>query len=214
MQVIRNMLISAFLLGLFAVLGVSLVATVFENTAETIAENERFYLLRSLNTLVPSNSYDNDLYHDTIEVIDPQWLGTPRPVTIYRARKAGEPVAVIINAVAPDGYSGNINLLVAIRHDGILAGVRVISHRETPGLGDAIDAQRSDWILGFSGKSLNNPEDKGWAVRRDGGEFDQFTGATITPRAVVKAVQNALKYYAEHQALIFASPASTTQDDS
>ena len=101
----------------------------------------------------------------------------------------------MLETVAPDGYNGSIRLLVAINLDSTLAGVRVVQHRETPGLGDAIDAQRSDWILGFDGKSLTTPPRKDWKVKRDGGDFDQFTGATITPRAVVKAVKKALLYF-------------------
>jgi electron transport complex protein RnfG len=122
---------------------------------------------------------------------------------VYRARKYGWPVAVVLAPVAPDGYNGTIRLLVAIKMDGTLAGVRVIQHRETPGLGDAIEAERSDWILGFDGKSLNDPVQEKWKVKRDGGDFDQFTGATITPRAVVKAVNKALLYFRLHGHSLF-----------
>jgi len=115
----------------------------------------------------------------------------------------GWPVAAVFAPVAPDGYNGNIRLLVAVRLDGTLAGVRVLAHRETPGLGDNIEAERSDWILGFSGKSLQDPKADSWKVQRDGGVFDQFTGATITPRAVVKAVKNTLLYYQEHGQKLF-----------
>ena len=113
--------------------------------------------------------------------------------------------------MAPDGYSGNIHLLVAIKYDGTLAGVRVVNHKETPGLGDAVEAERSNWILGFTGKSLTNPGKKGWAVKRDGGQFDQFTGATITPRAVVKAVYKTLEYYQQHKTQLFSDTGSQKQ---
>ena len=96
--------------------------------------------------------------------------------------------------VSREGYSGPINLLVAVNVDGTLSGVRVVSHKETPGLGDKIETNKDDWILGFVGKSLSNPSEALWKVRKDGGEFDQFTGATITPRAVVNAVREVLKY--------------------
>lgn len=212
MALVKNMSISAVLLGLFAVMGTGMVAWTHHNTAEQIAYNERAYLLRNLHTLVPPDSHDNDLFHDTISVEDKKLLGSNKPVTIYRARQRGEPVAAIINSVAPDGYNGEIKLLVAIRYNGELAGVRIVSHRETPGLGDAIDAERSDWILDFSGKSLANPPEKDWAVKRDGGEFDQFTGATITPRAVVKAVYNTLKYYQQNRLQIFTQSSNLTQE--
>ena len=191
----RPVVISAVFLFLFAVIGSGLVAFTHDNTAEQIAENQRRALLRSLNELIPKDQYDNDVYADILYVHDSELLGTDEAVPVYRARKGGWPVAAVLAPVAPDGYNGNIRLLVAIRLDGTLAGVRVLAHRETPGLGDNIEADRSDWIRGFTGKSLNNPKQDHWKVKRDGGAFDQFTGATITPRAVVKAVKNALLYY-------------------
>ena len=114
------------------------------------------------------------------------------------------PVAVVLALIAPDGYGGPIKLLVGINADGSLAGVRVVNHHETPGLGDAIDTRRSNWILGFTGRSLGDPSPAQWAVRKDGGVFDQFTGATITPRAVVKAVKRALVYFEAHRDTLFA----------
>ena len=191
----RPVVISAAFLFLFAVIGSGLVAFTHDNTAERIAENQRRALLRSLNELIPKDQYDNDVYADILYVHNSELLGTDEAVPVYRARKGGWPVAVVLAPVAPDGYNGNIRLLVAVRLDGTLAGVRVLAHRETPGLGDNIEADRSDWIRGFTGKSLNNPKQGQWKVKRDGGVFDQFTGATITPRAVVKAVKNTLLYY-------------------
>jgi electron transport complex protein RnfG len=203
MSLARNMTISALLLGLFAIAGSGLVAFTFDNTAERIAENHRAFLLRNLHELVMPEMHDNDMFHDVIQVTDKQYLGSKKPVNIYRARKNGKNVALIINAIAPDGYNGDIALLIAIDNTGKLIGVRVTSHRETPGLGDAIEVKRSNWILGFSGKSLENPGKKGWRVKRDGGVFDQFTGATITPRAVVKAVHLALQYFQQHHEMLF-----------
>ena len=185
--------------------GTLLVALTYEGTREQIASNEREALLRKLNELVPQERYDNDIFEDTQQVTNGHLLGTPDPVTVYRARRAGEPVALVIAPVAPDGYSGSIRLLVGINFDGSLSGVRVLAHRETPGLGDRIEADRDDWILGFAGKSLDNPPVGAWHVRRDGGVFDQFTGATITPRAVVKAVRNSLLYYRDNRDALFAS---------
>jgi len=125
----------------------------------------------------------------------------------------GEPVALVIEALAPDGYSGTIRLLVGINIDGSLGGVRVVAHRETPGLGDAIEEERSDWILGFTGKSLQDPPLQKWAVKKDGGAFDQLTGATITPRAVVKAVRQALLYYRDQKDALFAREETTDQHE-
>jgi len=191
----RPVAISAAFLFLFAVIGSGLVAFTHDNTAAQIAENQRRALLRSLNELIPKDQYDNDVYADILYVHNSELLGTDEAVPVYRARKGGWPVAVVLAPVAPDGYNGNIRLLVAVRLDGTLAGVRVLAHRETPGLGDNIEADRSDWIRGFTGKSLNNPKQDRWKVKRDGGAFDQFTGATITPPAVVKAVKNTLSDY-------------------
>lgn len=207
MTVLRAMLISAAILALFAIVGTGLVAYTADQTAERIARNEREALLRSLHELIPPESHTNDLLADRIEVTDRNLLGTPQPVEVFRARRNGTPVAAVINAVAPNGYGGGIRLLVAVRTDGTLAGVRVLRHQETPGLGDKIEAGRADWIRSFEGRSLGNPPLEQWAVRKDGGVFDQFTGATITPRAVVSAVRDTLRYFAAHRAELFSQPA-------
>ena len=204
---IRNTLLSSLLLGLFAIIGTGLVAMTYDATDERIKENERQALLRSLHALVPTQRHDNDPYNDVIEVTAPEKLGSKDPVRIYRARMKDKPVAAIIASIAPDGYSGGIKLLVAVNYGGELAGVRVISHRETPGLGDRIEERRSDWILDFTGRSLNSPNPEQWKVKKDGGVFDQFTGATITPRAIVKAVHNSLLYYRDNEDSIFNTPA-------
>jgi electron transport complex protein RnfG len=203
----RQIIITTIILLLFAAAGTTLVAYTFEKTRDQIAANERATLLRKLHRLIPADQHDNVLLEDTITVRDEALLGSTEPVTVYRARSNGEPVALVIAAIAPDGYSGSIKLLVGINVDGTLSGVRVIAHRETPGLGDAIDETRSDWIYIFDGKSLQAPDVSRWAVKKDGGDFDQLTGATITPRAVVKAARNALLYYRDHQEALFAPAA-------
>ncbi len=208
----RNIITSAVMLGLFAMIGTALVAFTFDVTHERIAATERADLLRNLHRIVPAERHDNDLFTDTIQVIAPEFLGTSAPVTVYRARKEGKPVAVVLSPVAPDGYSGDIRLLVGIYEDGTLAGVRVTSQHETPGLGDLIDESRSDWILKFTGRSLKNPTEKQWKVKKDGGAFDQFTGATITPRAVVKAVRNALIYFKQHEDKLFGEEAAAEHE--
>jgi len=203
MNIIKNMIISAVVLALFAIIGTFFVSYTYDNTIDRINENKRLALLKAFHVLIPPDAHDNDIFTDIIQVTNKNLLGDKKPVSIYRARKDNRPVAVIINSIAPDGYSGNIELLVAINYDGVLEGVRVVQHKETPGLGDAIDETRSDWITKFKQRSLTNPEKKGWAVKRDGGEFDQFTGATITPRAIVKAVYNTLRYYKEHRDTLY-----------
>lgn len=190
---VRQITLTGILLFLFAVAGTALVAFTFDATAQRIAANEREALLRNLHVLISPSRHDNDIFTDVIEVRD-ILLGN-EPVTVYRARMEGWPVAAVLTPVAPDGYSGRIKLLVGINLDGSVSGVRVLTHKETPGLGDGIDAERNDWILGFDGRRLGNPETEQWKVKRDGGVFDQFTGATITPRAVVNAVRKTLIYF-------------------
>lgn len=207
----KNIVGATVLLALFAVVGTGLVAFTHDGTAARIAENERQALLRNLNEVIPKSSYDNDIFQDTTEVTAPKLLGIKGAVTAYRARKDSRPVAVALTVVAPDGYNGDIKLLVGINYDGTLSGVRAIAESETPGLGDAIETDRSDWILHFAGKSLSNPDQKGWAVKKDGGSFDQFTGATITPRAVVKAVHRALLYFKDHRDALFAVQGAAPQ---
>jgi Na+-translocating ferredoxin:NAD+ oxidoreductase subunit G len=201
-------LIAALLLALFGVLGTSLVAFTHEQTRERILANERQALLRSLQALVPAAEVDNDMADDSILVHAPELLGSPE-TRVYRGRKDGEPVAAVFTSVAPNGYSGPIRLLVGVRRDGTLAGVRVVAHKETPGLGDKIDERKSDWVLAFRGRSLGDPPPERWKVRRDGGDFDQFTGATITPRAVVKAVRRTLEFAQREGAALYA-PAPAT----
>lgn len=208
----RQIIITTIILLLFALSGTALVVYTFDNTRERISANERATLLRKLHQLIPQQQHDNVLLDDTLTIINTPLLGTLEPVTVYRARKAGQPVALVITPVAPDGYSGIIKLLVGINVDGTLNGVRVVTHRETPGLGDAIDEKRSDWIHLFDNRSLLDPPLERWAVRKDGGDFDQLTGATITPRAVVKAVRQTLLYYRDNQDALFA-PSAVQQAD-
>jgi electron transport complex protein RnfG len=200
----RQVLISGAFLWLFAVAGTTLVAFTESSTSAAIAENERQLLLRNLYALLPRDQFDNDIATDTIELPAAPLLGTDSSSIAYRARRNGEPIAIVFNSIATNGYSGSIHLLVGVYVDGSLAGVRVVRHSETPGLGDAIELRKSDWITGFDGKSLDNPHSEGWRVKRDGGEFDQLTGATITPRAVVRAVHNTLLYYQGNTDKLFA----------
>lgn len=196
-------------LGLFALVTAGAIAVAQVTTAERIEHNIRMAQARALNELVPVGTYDNDLLEDTLPVdkrFNQQLLGPlSEKDRIYLARQQGVVTTVILPVVAPDGYTTEIRLLVGIHADGTLAGVRVTEHRETPGLGDNIELKKSDWVLAFTGKSLQNPGEERWAVKKDGGDFDQFTGATITPRAVVKAVKLAQKFFAQHKDQLLAS---------
>lgn len=194
----------AILLGLISLIGISLVSFVYQMSESTIQANQYEAVLQSLKQVLPTTLHDNDIVNDTLQVTD-GLLGDLTAKTIYRARYQNKPTAVVITAVAPDGYNGNIALLVAIKSDGVIDGVRVIAQQETPGLGDKIELKQSDWILGFNHQSLALLPLSEWAVKKDGGHFDQFTGATVTPRAVVNAVRNALLYYQLHQAELFQS---------
>ena len=187
---------TALALGLVALAGTALLAGVSQWTRPRIEEQERRAVLQQLQALIAPGRYDNALHDDHYDFSASDGLFPGQTITAYRARLQGMPVALVLKLAAADGYNGDINLLIGINYDGTLTGVRVTSHKETPGLGDALEIGRSDWILGFGGRSLEKPLPPGWAVRKDGGEFDQFTGATITPRAVVKAVRQALELFA------------------
>ncbi len=205
MNLHKQVTTTALLLMLFAAVGAAIVGLTWDSTAEQIEKNHKQQLLQRLATIMPTEQYDNDLLRDKIALPAESQLGLKKPDFAYIATRNGKPVGVVLPAVAPNGYSGSISLLVGIYADGRIAGVRITAHRETPGLGDAIEASRSDWIYGFNGKSLTDPDSKHWKVKRDGGVFDQFTGATISPRAVVKAVHGALLYFAEHREQLFQS---------
>lgn len=184
------------LLGMVALAASAALTAASSATSGAIAEAQARDLRESLAQVLPVGFADNDFLNDTLSV---QRDG--KPVTIYLARKAGS-VAGAVFKVAERGYAGEIQLLMAVGADGRTLGVRVIRHSETPGLGDKIEAGKSDWARDFSGKSLGDPAPDRWAVKKDGGVFDQFAGATITPRAVVKAVKGGLMFFAEHRAQI------------
>lgn len=206
-EVLRYMRRGGGVLGGFALLSVTLVAVTWYGTRPHIVAAEQAALETQLNALVPAVRYDNRPTEDTVRLADPAAFGTGEPVTVYRARRGGEPVAALATVVATEGYAGPIRLLIGVWADGRIAGVRVLAHKETPGLGDRIDIERSDWIRGFDGRSLADPAAAQWRVKKDGGVFDQFTGATITPRAVVKAVHGFLDYAQAHHAELYAPAA-------
>jgi electron transport complex protein RnfG len=204
---------SSVLLGLIALLGTALLAAVNDLTYERIIEQENNRILQQLYQIVPTTYFNNDLLTDKIEIEDEAFFPHAAPITVYRARMDGRPVAVMMIVTAKDGYNGDIRLLTGIDSDGAILGVRVVSHRETPGLGDPIDLAKSDWVLGFNQRSLGDPGSAGWAVKKDGGQFDQFTGATISPRAVVGAVHNTLSYFESNRDMLFDKPALKAEID-
>lgn len=191
------------MLAIFAIVATSLVAITEDNTRDQIVENEKQTLLAAINALVDSNDYNNDIITDVLILAKTKRLNTREDSIVYRARKDNQPIAAVFTTIAPNGYNGKIKLLVGVYYDGSLAGVRVISHKETPGLGDKIDLKKADWILQFNGLSLIEPVESKWKVKKDGGQFDQFTGATITPRAVVKAIKNALYFFEKNRDDLF-----------
>jgi len=202
-------------LGLFALVTAGAIALAQVTTKDRIEHNIRLAQAKALNEIVPAGTYDNDLLTDTVAVdkrFNQQLLGPlDDDDKIYLARKNGQVDTVILPVVAPDGYTTAIKLLVGIHADGTIAGVRITEHRETPGLGDKIDLKKSDWILEFSGKRLSDVGEDRWAVKKDGGIFDQFTGATITPRAVVKAVKLSQKFFDHHKDVLLNTPAPDAQ---
>lgn len=218
----KPVLIAAFILGAFAVGGVGLVAVTHDLTSARIASNQREAMLNKLRDILPVDAatgaplMDNDPLLDRIQVNDPDRLGASA-TQIYRVRHRDQPIALVLNPVVPDGYAGPIRLLVSVKRDGSLGGVRVLEHHETPGLGDKIDERKDDWIKEqFNDKSLGNPLPDQWLVKRDGGQFDQFTGATITPRSIVKAVKKTLEFVHEQGDRLYTRKAlgATTEETS
>jgi electron transport complex protein RnfG len=202
----RRVLRAAFVLAIAALMAVGLVAIVHDRTEPQIEASRRAAQLKQLAAILGGVAYDNDPLTDVLVMRDREYLGTDEPLTAHRVRRGSEPVAVLLNAVAPDGYAGALGLLVAVDAQGRLLGVRVLEHRETPGLGDFVEERRTDWIHQFSGRSLDDPRAGRWQVRQDGGDFDAYTGATVTSRAVTCAVRDALTYFARHRAELLAAP--------
>lgn len=208
----KHIFTSAIVLGLFGAAGTLLVSTVEVVTAERIIANEQAARMRKINDVMPSERYNNEILNDWITL--PAGALTERyPTRVYRALRDKNPVGAVFEAVTPEGYSGPIRMLVGIQLDGKVSGVRVLSHTETPGLGDLLELRRSDWILSFNETSLQTPAIEQWAVKRDHGTFDQFTGATITPRAVVKLVKQCLLYFQAHQDTLFDPSTAHTDKD-
>ncbi len=203
----RATLITAANLLAFTLVGTAVLAFTFSQTRANIAQSEEQEKLKLIAQILPADLFDNNVVRDTLTLKPDSLLGTTAESIAYCARLKGKPSAVVLEANAPDGYSGRISLLVAIRASGEIAGVRVVSHRETPGLGDYIELTKSPWIKQFDGASSARYKDAEWKVKKDSGQFDYMAGATITPRAVVKAVHHALQYFEQHRDVLLAVPA-------
>ncbi|MDX1733380.1 MAG: electron transport complex subunit RsxG [Halioglobus sp.] len=202
---------NSVLLALFAVCTTVLIVGTHLLTRDEIALQIRKAEEKALLQIVPRERHDNSMLDDTLPVgPGADGLGLRADKRIYLARVDARVVAAIIPVTAPDGYSGDIDMIVGVNSDGSVAGVRVLSHKETPGLGDKVDLRKSPWVLDFDGRALGDPGDSGWAVKKDDGVFDQFTGATITPRSVVAAVYRVLQYAAANRTTIFGAAAPTT----
>ena len=194
---------TALALATIVAVAVALLAALHAGTRGRIEAQQRAAATAALAVLLPEG-YDNDPLADRVAVPAGDALGLRAPGEAHVARRGAAPLGIVLPVVARDGYAGDIALRVGIRYDGTVVGVRVVSHRETLGLGDPIESHRSDWIHGFAGRSRDDPPRERWTVRGDGGEFDQFAGATITPRAVVHALRRALDYHAARRNALYA----------
>jgi electron transport complex protein RnfG len=207
------------ILVVFTIAFTALMALTYQATKAPIDASALAEKLRLIGEVLPGDAYDNDLLKDRLDIGPTPALGLDQPSVVYRARRQGAPVAVVIEAAAPDGYSGRIDLLLAVRYNGEIAAVRVTRHKETPGLGDYIDIRKDKnktrpWITQFNGQSFRTVPAAEWHVKKDGGHFDQVSGATISARAVTNAVGRALAYVVENRDRLFAAngaPASESK---
>ena len=206
----RAISFNSLALGAFALATTGTIAATYLGTRDIIVKQERAARAKALLEIVPRERHDNSMLDSSISVSDKELLSLEEPSELFFATKAGQPVAFIIPAVAPDGYGGAIRLITGVNVDGTIAGVTVLAHNETPGLGDKVELTKSDWLLGFDGKSLRDPQPEQWKVKKDKGAFDQFTGATITPRATTRAVYQTLMYYQTHRKALLEQAKSTT----
>jgi electron transport complex protein RnfG len=204
--VFRNALRTSTVLFVFAIIGTAMMAYTFRQTRPVIEKSEQAEKLILINQVLPRHLYDNDLLAAARELPADRLLGTRKPSAAWLATKANVPAGIVLEAIAPEGYSGDIALLIGISADGTVTGVRATRHKETPGLGDYIETAKSGWILQFDGKRAEENDKRRWRVKKDGGEFDSRAGATITPRAIVKAVRQALEYFHEHRSELLRIP--------
>jgi electron transport complex protein RnfG len=213
----RVSLRTAAILTTFTVVFTTLMAATYQATKPAIDASAEAEKMKLVGEVLPDTLYDNALLTDYVDVAPRAELGLVAqddPVRLFRARKAGAPAALVFEAVAPDGYGGRIRLILAVGADNRVIGVRVVSHKETPGLGDYIDPKKdrnkaSPWIRQFDATGFDRVGEAGWKVRKDGGQFDARAGATISARAVTNAVRRALRFAADHRDKLYALPAQS-----
>ncbi len=197
----NSLIFPALLLGLFTLVASAMLSSGDLGTRDAIAERLAEDLQASISQVIPEDIHDNNLLEDTLRIAGPDGA----ELTVYQAKMGGE-VAAVAFTVGEFGYSGLITSIIGIDRNGKILGVRILSHTETPGLGDKVEIAKDDWVLDFSEKSLGDPLSSQWLVKKDGGYFDQFSGATITPRAVVKSVKKGLEFFeAQKEVLLTAS---------
>jgi electron transport complex protein RnfG len=204
------------ILAIFAIACTAIVGLVNELTSDTIKAQEQLQLLNTLHSIIEPNRYNNDITQDCVSLSSDLLGNSTKDKTMqtaYIARQDNQAIAIAMTSTAPDGYNGNIELIIAINMDDSVSGVRVLKHQETPGLGDKVELRKSNWINSFTGKKLLSENDKRWAVTKDNGIFDQFTGATITPRAVIKAVRKTLLYFKDNKLSLLTRPNICNKDN-
>ncbi len=197
--ILRNASRTGVILFIFALIGTAMMAYTFRQTRPVIEKSEQAEKLALINQVLPRPLYDNDLLASHRELPADDLLGTRKPSGMWLATRGGQPSGIVLEAIAPEGYSGDIALLIGMTAEGIVTGVRVTRHKETPGLGDYIELAKSPWVLQFNGKRMEENDKMRWRVKKDSGEFDSRAGATVTPRAIVKAVRQALEYFHAHR---------------
>lgn len=204
------------ILAIFAIICTAIVGLVNELTKDQIKAQEQLQLLNTLHSIIEPSRYNNDITLDCVSlssILLGNSTNDKEVHTAYIARQNNEAIAIAMTSTAPDGYNGNIELIIAINMDESISGVRVLKHQETPGLGDKVELRKSNWIDSFTGKKLLSEKDSRWAVTKDNGMFDQFTGATITPRAVVQAVKKTLLYFKDNKHSLLTRPNVCLKDN-
>lgn len=209
---------TAIILFLFVSVFTGFLSSAYLWTLPTIKAVEAEEKMKLISEVLPHSHYDNDLLKDSIQIAPATELGLDEASTAYRASKNGKPSAVVLEAVAPDGYSGKIRMLIALDTNGVVLGVRVTQHKETPGLGDYIEPKKDKnkdrpWITQFDKLTPTSIDEHQWKVKKDGGRFDSVAGATVSPRAVVKAVRHAALYVAANHERFFASQEDPAKPD-
>ncbi|NKF50444.1 electron transport complex subunit RsxG [Shewanella sp. WXL01] len=200
------------ILAIFALLCTGLVAVISAMTEDTIEQQQKLQLTKLLAEVVPENMHDNPLTEHCILVHDPELLGNEQPMPAYVATIDGEPTALALEVIAPAGYNGDIKILIGVDSNNTLLGVRTLAHQETPGLGDKIELRKSDWVLQFSGWIYDNTK-PALKVKKDGGDIDQFSGATITPRAYLGAINNAMRFVEQNRTQLYRAPINCEAHD-